>query len=528
MHGKIDFRRGLPGLTVTVALMSGLFGQSFSARAEQSPLVVKTKLGKLQGKAEGRVRAFLGVPYAAPPVGPLRWKPPVPAMKWKGVKQATEFGSHCMQPKVFADMVFRDPGINEDCLTLNIWTPATDAKAKLPVMVWIYGGGFLGGGSSEPRQDGAKLAQNGVIVVSMNYRLGIFGFFAHPDLTSESPHKASGNYGLMDQTAAIAWVHDNIAKFGGDPDKVTVFGESAGSFSVSSQMASPLAKGLFIRAIGESGGAFASAGLPYKPLADAEAKDADFAKTVLSASTVAELRAIPAQQLMDAAAKAPPGTRFAPDIDGYFLPEDVSAIFAAKKQNDVALMAGWNHDEGGVLTKTTVESFQADVQKQFGENAADLLKLYPATTAEEAVRSASDLAAARFIAFSTWKWLGAAVADGTKPVYRFRFDLISPEDKFHPGGIAAYHSSEIPYVFGSLDLMTGYAWKPVDYKVSEQMQKYWSNFAKTGDPNGEGLPKWPTYNGDTGWQVMYLSAEPAAEKDRDRDRYLFLEKAWSK
>ena len=213
-----------------------------------------------------------------------------------------------------------------------------DAKAKLPVMVWIFGGGFVAGGTSEPRQDGTNLAKNGVVVVSMNYRLGIFGFFAHPDLTAESPHKASGNYGLMDQTAALKWVHDNIAAFGGDPEKVTVFGESAGSFSVSSQMASPLAKGLFVRAIGESGGAFASAGLLTSRCSEAETQDADFGKTVLSATTIEQLRAIPAQQLMEA--KAPPGVRFGPDVDGYFLPAECCDIFTAKKQNNVAIAGG--------------------------------------------------------------------------------------------------------------------------------------------------------------------------------------------
>ena len=492
------------------------------------PPPIKTKSGKVQGKVEGQVHAFLGIPFAQPPVGSLRWKPPVAAAKWKGIRQATEFGSHCMQPTIYKDMTFRDPGISEDCLTLNVWTPAVGKKEKLPVMVWIYGGGFLAGATSEPRQDGTNLAKNGVIVVSMNYRLGIFGFFAHPELTAESPHKASGNYGLMDQTAAIQWVRDNIAAFGGDPAKITVFGESAGSFSVSSQMASPLAKGLFIRAIGESGGAFSSGGLPYKSLADAETQGATFGKAVLSAATIEQLRAIPGPQLLDMVTKAPPGTRFAPDVDGYFLPENVPAIFAAKKQNDVALLAGWNRDEGGVLDKTTVDSFKADLQKQFPDRADDVLKLFPAATDTEAVRSASDLAAARFIAFSTWKWLEAAVSDGTQPVYRYRFDLVTPADPNHPGGIASYHSSEIPYVFGALDLMKGYAWRPEDYKMSEQVQKYWTNFAKTGDPNGEGLPKWPGYRGDSGWQVMHLSADSSAQEDKDRARYLLLNEIWGK
>jgi para-nitrobenzyl esterase len=520
MNGKIGWTRCGYRAALAALLVGGLLLGSASAGAESSPLTVKTKSGKVMGKAaEGGVRAFLGIPYAEPPVGPLRWKPPVAAAKWKGVRQATEFGSHCMQLPVFKDMVFRDPGISEDCLTLNVWTPAADKKAKLPVMVWIYGGGYTGGGSSEPRQDGTNLAKNGVVVVSMNYRLGIFGFFAHPELTAESPVKASGNYGLMDQTAAIRWVHDNIAAFGGDPAKVTVFGESAGSFSVSWQMASPLAKGLFVRAIGESGGAFASTTLASKTLAEAEAQDADFAKTTLAATSIAELRAMPAQQLLEA--KTPPGMRFGPIIDGYFIPEPIAAIFAEKKQNDVALIAGWNGNETGIA-KATAESFKAEAEKIYGAGAEDFLKLYPAATDEEAVSSASDYAADTWIVFSTWKWLEAAVADGTQPVYRYRFDLVSPPDPFHPAGNTAYHSSEIPYVFGSLDLLKGYAWRPEDYKTSELVQKYWTNFAKTGDPNGGDLAKWPRYDGDSGWAVMHLDATPMAAPDAQRGRYLFL------
>jgi len=526
MNKKIAFGKHIKDFATTALLTSSIFFAVAPIQAKTPSLQVKTKAGKVQGKADGTVRVFLGIPYAQPPVGPLRWKPPVAAAKWQGVKDATAFGSHCMQLPVFKDMVFRDPGINEDCLTLNVWTTAADKKAKLPVMVWIYGGGFTGGGSSEPRQDGTSLAKNGVVVVSMNYRLGIFGFFAHPDLTSESPVKASGNYGLMDQTAALKWVHDNIEAFGGDPSKVTLFGESAGSFSVSSQMASPLAKGLFIRAIGESGGAFSSGGLPYKPLAEAEAQDADFAKTVLSATTIAQLRAIPAQQLLEA--KTPPGVRIAPDVDGYFLPQGVEAIFAAQKQNDVSLIAGWNGNETGIADKTTVDSFKAEAQQKYPDQASEFLTLYPATTDAEAIQSASAYASDTWIVFSTWKWLEAAATDGTQPVYRYRFDQVSPPDPFHLAGNAAYHSSEIPYVFGSLDLLKGYAWKPEDYKTSEIVQKYWTNFAKTGDPNGDGLAKWPNYKGDSGWQVMYLSPDPSAKPDAYRDRYLFLNKLASK
>ncbi len=248
-------------LAMLAAVFTFASAFTFSAQAQSSSsLQVKTASGVVEGKEMGPVHAFLGIPYAAPPVGDRRWKPPVPAAKWNGVRKATEFGSHCMQANVYGDMVFPDAGASEDCLSLNVWVPAK-AQGKLPVMVWIYGGGFVAGGTSEPRQHGEVLAQQGVIVVSMNYRLGMFGFFVHPELVKESEHHAAGNYGLLDQVAALRWVHENIAAFGGDPGNVTIFGESAGSFSVSAQMASPLVKGLFQKAIGESGAAFSSHGL---------------------------------------------------------------------------------------------------------------------------------------------------------------------------------------------------------------------------------------------------------------------------
>jgi para-nitrobenzyl esterase len=523
--------KSLSSMCARVLLASSLALLCVAARAEDKSLKVKVRQGILQGKQEGPVRAFLGIPYSAPPVEQLRWRPPIPPARWKGVRTATEFGSHCMQPTIYADMIFRDPGISEDCLTLNIWTPAKDSKAKLPVMVWIYGGGYIAGGTSEPRQDGAQLASNGVVVVSMNYRLGIFGFFAHPGLTSESPNHASGNYGLMDQTAALRWVRENIAEFGGDPDKVSLFGESAGAFSVSAQMASPLAKGLFQRAIGESGGAFKSAALSFPTLKAAEQRDAAFAHEVLAIDSIDLLRAIPAQELMEESAKKNSRgetTRFGPDVDGYFLPESVAAIFAAGKQNDVPLLAGWNRDEGGIDTRVTLASFQADVAAKFGDKAPEVLKLFPASDDAEAVRAAADLAADRFIAFSTWSWLEAQTKTGKQPVYRYRFDLAAPPDPNHKQGDVAYHSSEIPYVFGDLDLLQGFAWRPEDRAMSREFQLYWTNFAKTGDPNGNGLARWPVYDAATGWEVMHLKPEPVAEPDKNRERELLLDSIWGK
>jgi para-nitrobenzyl esterase len=280
----------------------------------------KVDTGKLEGKSDGTINAFLGIPYAAPPVGDLRWKPPARPAKWKGARKATDFGARCTQSRVYEDMIFRDPGPSEDCLYLNVWTPAKRTGGKLPVMVWVYGGGFVAGATSEPRQDGTNLAKENVVVVSMNYRLGVFGFFAYPELAKESGRNSAGNYGLLDQVAALEWVKRNIAAFGGDPGNVTIFGESAGSFSVSELMASPVAKGLFQRAIGESGGAFASQGLPFHTLAASSEAGAQFASDALGAKTLAELRALPAQKILETAT-ATKTIRFAPNIDGYFLPE---------------------------------------------------------------------------------------------------------------------------------------------------------------------------------------------------------------
>jgi para-nitrobenzyl esterase len=523
--------RIVPRTFVLLAMLAAVFTFPstfvFSAQAQSSSsLQVKTASGVVEGKEMGPVHAFLGIPYAAAPVGDLRWKPPVPAAKWDGVRKATEFGSHCMQTNVYGDMVFPDAGGSEDCLSLNVWVP-TKAQGKLPVMVWIYGGGFVAGGTSEPRQHGEVLAQQGVIVVSMNYRLGMFGFFVHPELAKESEHHAAGNYGLLDQTAALRWVHENIAAFGGDPANVTIFGESAGSFSVSAQMASPLAKGLFQKAIGESGAAFSSHGLSFAPLAEREQKDAQLASSTLGVSTLAELRAIPAQKLLDAFSKpgGPGAFSFGPDVDGYFLPESVPATYAAAKQNDVVLLAGWNHEEEGLHPfppdKSAMDTLKATADKEFGARAAEFLKLYSGETEEQAQRSMADFASDRFIAWGTWKWLEAEVKTGRQPVYRYRFDLSLPSDeKGQPRG--AYHSAEIEYVFGQLDSKTDVTWRPEDRALSAIMQKYWTNFARRGDPNGPGLPNWPVYSPADGWPLMHLSAAPEAQKDELRGRYLFL------
>jgi para-nitrobenzyl esterase len=477
---------------------------------------VQTTTGLVEGlkSADDKVHAFLGIPFAAPPVGDLRWKAPQPTARWGGVRPATDFAARCMQGRPYPDMLFRDPGPSEDCLYLNVWAPIVAGRQKVPVMVWIYGGGFAAGATSEPRQDGEALARRGVVVVSMNYRLGVFGFFAHPELTKEADGRASGNYGLMDQTAALGWVRDNIAAFGGDPSRVTIFGESAGSFSVSAQMAAPMAHGLFHRAIGESG-AFFGATLRLNSLADAEAAGVKFADSI-GARSLAELRAKPAQDLLDAQLKTGGPGRFAPNVDGRFLPDTVRKIFADGKQAHVPLLAGWNSDESSYRSilgnqPITAESYAAALKNRFHEQADAVLKLYPGSTPDEIKRAAGDLASDQFIAFGTWKWIESHAATGKSPVWRYRFEQPPP------GSDAAVHSMEIEFVFEALK-SRNVEWRPEDLKLSELMATYWTNFAKTGNPNGKGVPDWPKLP-----KVMHFSHTPRVTADDNRARYQFLD-----
>jgi para-nitrobenzyl esterase len=486
-----------------------------------APDRVRTVSGTVEGtgpQASG-VREFIGIPYAEPPVGKLRWAAPQPARKWTGVRQTTWFGPRCMQLAVFSDMVFRSNAISEDCLYLNIWTPAKSASEKLPVLVYFYGGGFVAGDGSEPRYDGESLAAKGIVTVTVNYRLGVFGFLSLPDLTKESPHHASGNYGLLDQNAALHWVQRNIAGFGGDPRKITIGGESAGSISVSALMASPLSKDLIAGAIGESG-SMLGARAPV-PLAKAEEWGMEFA-AALGASDIASMRAAPAGKLLEAAGK--PGTRgFGPIIDGYFLPDSPTAIYAAGKQAHVPLLAGWNSEEANaraVLGKEdpTPENFRSAVERLYKEHAGEVLKEYAAGDNEAALQSATDLASDRFIAYSTWKWIDMAGAPGGKPVYRYFFA------KPRPGMHGAVHSAEIEYALGNLATNKVYDWTPDDYKVSSLMEDYFANFVKSGDPNGAGLPEWPAvYSGDV-IRLLRIDVETHAEAEHRRGRYLLLDK----
>jgi para-nitrobenzyl esterase len=494
------------------------------AQTTLKPVTVRTPDGMLEGviSPDGRVKTFKGVPYAAPPVGNLRWKAPQPVVPWEGVRKASEYGHRCMQAGIFSDMIFHDPGPSEDCLHLNVWVPAGASSRPLPVMVWIYGGGFAAGATSEPRQDGGNLSKQGVIVVSMDYRLGIFGFFAHPALAEESGHNSAGNYGLMDQMAALQWVNRNIRLFGGDPDNVTIFGESAGSFSVSAQMASPLSQGLFQKAIGESG-AFFGGNRPMQTMATVAPENVKFAETKLGTSSLEALRAKSAEELLKAASK-PGAGMFWPIADGYFLPSIVSDIFAAGKQSHIPLLAGWNADEGSYRQyfgklEPNAASFRAHAKELYTDQADAFLSAYPAADDVQAKRSAQDWAGDQFIAFSTWKWLEMQLTTGGAPVYRYEFDQAPPNEKPGPSA-GAYHSAEIEFVFSVLSSKK-LPWSPADMKLSSLMSAYWANFAKTGDPNAEGLPKWPVYAPEA-YSVMHLASTPHAEPDQLRKRYQFL------
>jgi para-nitrobenzyl esterase len=510
----------------------------------------QTGNGTVQGLAlSSGIRAFRGIPFAAPPVRDLRWKPPQPAAKWQGVRLADRFADQCMQARVFGDMMFRNSGNSEDCLYLNVWTPANAApNAALPVLFYIYGGGFVAGDGSEPRYDGESMAKRGIVVVTFSHRLGIFGFFSHPELTAESPQHASGNYALMDQTAALRWVRDNIAAFGGDPRKVTIAGESAGSFSVSAQMASPTSKDLFARAIGESG-AFFSTTIATPTRAETEQNGVKFGEAV-GAPSLAALRAMSATELLEASGRQNV-PRFGPNVDGVFFPKVPSQIFAAGEQAKVPLLAGWNSEEMGgralLRDDPTPEKARAVLAQQFGARAADAEKIFPLGSADEISQSLTDLASDRFIGFSTWKWLEEHARTSGQPVYRYLYARPRPapvEAGVTPnlaGGVTrgnanaaapppargAVHSAEIEYAMGNLPLNKVFAWSPDDYKVSETLQNYFANFIKTGDPNGAGLPAWPR-GGVTNGQVQRIRIDVDTRAETEpRARYLFLDQVFS-
>ena len=535
------------------AAAAQMSSEMLTTRHERAPAAIRaeTTAGTVEGfTAESGVHIFRGVPYAAPPVRDLRWKPPQPPAPWEGVRPADRFGPQCMQQRVFGDMMFRNEGVSEDCLYLNVWTPATAAEAKLPVLVYYYGGGFVAGDGSEPRYDGESMARRGIVVVTMSYRLGVFGFFAHPELTAESPHGASGNYALLDQHAALEWVRQNIGAFGGDPARVTIAGESAGSFSVSAQMASPLSKGLIAGAIGESGSLLGSR-VPASR-AEMEQSGVAFAERV-GAPSLQALRALSAMELLEASAQ-PGMPRFSASVDGYFFPRSPAEIYAAGEQAHVPLLVGWNSEEMNYRAllgpnEPTPENFAKVVRELYGDRADEVLRLYPAATPEETIQSATDLAGDRFIGYSTWKWADLHGQTGEAPVYRYYY--AHPRPPMRPemgdavpglaGGVVrgqeaqanrpppptgAVHSAEIEYAMGNLATNPVYAWTEDDHRVSEVLQGYFANFIETGDPNGAGLPRWPAIDGgDAPVTFMRIEVDSRAEPERQRERYLCFDRS---
>jgi para-nitrobenzyl esterase len=488
---------------------------------------------------ETGLQHFFGIPFAKPPVGELRWKAPQPLDNWKGVRQTKVFGNAAMQLQVWDDLNPRAFEKSEDCLYLNVWTPAVEDTKGLPVLVYFYGGGFMAGDGSERRYDGASMAQKGIVTVTVNYRLSLFGFFAHPELSAESPYKASGNYGLLDQNAALKWVQNNIAAFGGDPKKVTIAGESAGSISVSSQMASPLSKDLIAGAIGESGAAINPTLYP-SPLAEAEKIGQEFAEKI-GAPTLSELRTMSTDEIFKAFNNTP-GLRFPTVLDGYFYPKSLPEIFNSKEQAQVPLLVGWNSAEipGGAFMQGmeyTEENYIQKMKEAFPDDYEEALKLYPHSSVKEMELSATALASDRFIAYSTWKWFDLHRKNSSQPCYRYLYSKLRPyltsvADTLNnnapkiPPAIGAPHACEIEYCMGNLDLLKDYwAWTPEDYQVSETMQSYFANFIKTGNPNGEGLSNWPAAEAnDNTPPVMIIDVTSKTEKVMHDDRYLFLDK----
>jgi para-nitrobenzyl esterase len=491
-----------------------------------SQRVVPTNAGRVSGTltADRAVALYRGIPFAAPPVGELRWKAPQPVKPWKGVLKAEQFGPSAMQgtPAPFsmwsAEFLIPKVPISEDCLYLNVWTGATAAagtkKQPLrPVLVWIYGGGFNSGGSGVPIYDGEAMARKGIVFVSINYRVGPFGFLAHPELSAETPAGVSGNYGLLDQLAALRWVQQNIAAFGGDPANVTIAGQSAGSMSVNCLVASPLARGLFQKAIAQSGGSFTRGNPTLREAEQAGLKTLE----PLQVSSLAALRALPAEEILK---KARGG--FRPIIDGYVLPRPIADIFAADQQNKVALLTGWNQDEGLVFgpMKNAVE-FQKQVQEQYGAEAGTLLGYFPAGSDQEAAQSQLNLSRDLGFGIHNYAWATLQADRPNQQVYLYRFTRKVPATGEY-AKYGAFHTGEVPYAYDNLNFVDR-PWETEDRQLARVMSDYWANFIKTGDPNGAGLPAWPAFTGKNK-QVMLLGKEQTAAPLPDQAALDFLYK----
>jgi para-nitrobenzyl esterase len=521
------------------------------AQNNSFPVKAALKNGTIEGNYDTKtgIQKFFGIPYAQPPIGDLRWKAPVVMGEWEGIKETKHFGPRAVQAPVFGDMRFRSDGISEDCLYLNVWAPSSVNSKKLPVLVYFYGGGFVAGDGSEPRYDGEAMAKEGIVVVTVNYRLNIFGFFAHPELSEETSYKGSGNYGLMDQALALKWVSENIGAFGGDPSKVTIAGESAGSISVSAQMASPLARDLIAGAIGESGAAINPTLYPI-PLLEAEKAGLEFAESI-GYPSLAELRNLSTKQVYEfyVASKR---FGFSTVIDGYFYPKTIPQIFNAKEQAQVPLLLGWNSAEipGQAFMQGlpyTKENFISKVKQVYPNNHEEVLSLYAHNTQREVELSATALASDRFISYSTWKWFDLHRKNSQQPVYRYLFSRVrpplvdqsltsalaggtvkkDPNAPKPPAPVGASHASEIEYCMGNLSNSPEFAWTLDDYKVSETMMRFFANFIKTGNPNGENLPEWSKAEPkDKMPAVMNIDLESKTIKATNDTRYEFLDRSY--
>lgn len=524
-----------------------LFGTTlaFSQTDNSLPVQATVNTGVIEGNynVTNGISTYFGVPFAKPPVAELRWKAPVPAASWTGVKETKEFGPRPVQGLVFGDMNSWSDGVSEDCLTLNVWTPAKRNSKDLPVLVYFYGGGFVAGDASEPRYNGEAMAKKGVVVVTVNYRLGIFGFLAHSELSAESSYKGSGNYGLLDQALALQWVKDNISAFGGNPNQVTIAGESAGSISVSYQMASPLSKNLIHGAIGESGAGINPTLAPVS-LAEAEKAGSDFL-TKAGVKSIADARKMSAKDLLEMY-QEDGRFGFPVVIDQYFLTKTLPETFSAGEQAQVPLLLGWNSAEipGMAFMQGqpyTQDAFTAKVKETYPEDWEEVLKLYPYESAEQVELSATELASDRFISYSTWKWFDLHRNHSQQPVYRYLFSKLSPPlvDKNLTAGLAggtvrsenpapapkqvgARHAAEIEYAMGNLHLVKEFAWTAEDLEASETMLNYFTNFVKKGDPNGAEAPAWTVAkSGDQAPPVMIIDTESKEIKAANDARYLF-------
>lgn len=468
---------------------------------------VKVEEGLLQGTTEAGLAVYKGIPFAAPPIGELRWRAPQPAAKWQGVRAADKFAPQCVQ-RGFGGGDSAAPAGSEDCLYLNVWTPAESASSRIQLLVWIYGGGFNAGATSIPTNSGEVLARKGVVLVSIAYRVGVLGFLAHPQLSAESAEHSSGNYGLLDMIAALAWIKKNISAFGGDPNKVTIFGESAGGIAVSQLCASPLAKGLFEGAISESGGSFGPprpAGGPgenMRRLADAERAGVEFARTA-GAASITELRELPPEKLLSATR----GLAW-PVIDGWMIPSDQYTLYEAKRFNDVPVLIGYNSDEGASFSHDrTPREYIGGVHRRYGPFAERLLEAYPAGE-KTVAKTARDLSRDAAFGWHTWIWARMQSQLSKSKVFFYYFDQHPDHPADSPqAGFGAPHGREVPYVFGHLNELRNEQPTPADHIISEAMVTYWTNFAKYGDPNGKGVPRWPSFS-DEHPDLMYFAGTP--------------------